>query len=123
MPNPRTEPWLDEYRDAVASLHVDGALVAFLATKVESMRAGLLLRRAARVWLLLTWLDGSRDPIQEDYAPWFYIPGLKEGGISWASPGGDVAYEVRWLESDERRDTWGRYGIVEDVGAYMGGAR
>ena len=123
MRTPRAEPSLDEHCDAVASLHVDGAHVACLAPKVESMRADLLLRRQARVWLLLTRLDGSRDPIQEDYAPWYYITELQEGGINWASSGGYVAYEVTWFEGDGRRDAWSRYGIVDDVGAYMGGTR
>ena len=123
MPNPAAEPWLDEYRDALASLHIGGAHVAYLATKVEPMRAGLLLRPAARVWLLLTRLDGSRDPIQEDYEPWYYLSELAEGGINWASPGGEVVYEVRWLEGEQRDEAWGRYGIIEAVGAYMGGAQ
>lgn len=123
MHNPAAEPWLDEYRDAIASLHRDGAHVAYLATKVEPMRAGLLLRPAARVWLLLTRLDGSHDPIQEDYEPWYYISELRDGGITWASPSGAVEYEVKWLGGDERREVWGRYGILEDVGAYMGGVQ
>ena len=119
----RNESALDEYRDAVASLHLDGAHVAYLATKVESMRAGLLLRRQARVWLLLTRLDGSREPIQEDYAPWAYMSELRSGRIYWASPHGNADYEVRWLKGAERRDAWARYGIVEDIGAYMNGSR
>ena len=106
-----------------ASLDVDGAHVAYLATTVEPMRAGLLLRRQARVWLLLTRLDGSHEPIQEDYAPWHHVRELVEGGISWASPGGEVGYEVKWLEGDQRREAWGRYGIIDDVGAYMGGVQ
>lgn len=123
MPNPSAEPWFDGYRDALALLHVDGVHVAYLAMKVELMRAGLLLRPAARVWFLLTRLDGSHDLIQEDYAPWTYVCELRQGGITWASRGGEVTYEVRWLQGDERRDAWGRYGILEDVGAYMGGAQ
>ena len=123
MHNPQAEPSLKEFHDAVASLHIGGAHVAYLATKVESMRAGLLLRRQAWVWLLLTRLDGSHEPIQEDYAPWYYIRELMEGGINWASRGGYVEYEVRWLEGDERREAWGRYGIIEAVGAYMGGVQ
>ena len=117
------EPSLDRYRDAVASLHLNGTHVGYLATKVERMRAGFLLRREERVWLLLTRLDGSRDPIQEDYAPWSYISDLHEDRINWGSPGGETHYQVRWLEGGERRDAWSRYGIVGEVGAYMGGSR
>lgn len=114
------EPALDRYRDAVATLHLNGTHVGYLATKVECMRAGLLLRRENRVWLLLTRLDGSRDPIQEDYAPWTYLSELQEDRINWAAPGGETHYQVQWLEGGERRDAWGRYGIVDEVGAYMG---
>ena len=119
------EPALDKYRDAVASLHLNGTHVGYLATKVERMRAGLLLRRRDTVWLLLTRLDGSRDrdAIQEDYAPWYYLSELEDGHINWAGPEGYVHYQVRWLMGDERRDAWDRYGIVEEVGAYMGDSR
>jgi hypothetical protein len=119
------QPAFEKYRDAVALLHLNGAHVGYLATKVEGMRAGLLLRRGETIWLLLTRLDGSRarDAIQEDYAPWGYICELEDDHINWAGPDGDVHYQVRWLEGDERRDAWGRYGIVEEVGAYMDGSR
>lgn len=117
------QPALEKYRDAVASLHLDGTHVGYFATKVERTRAGLLLRRGETVWLLLTRLDGSHDPIQEDYAPWYYIYELENDHINWAGPDGDVHYQVRWLKGDERRNAWGRYGIVEEVGAYMGGGR
>ena len=121
--NRGADPALDAYRDAVASLHLDGAHVGYLATTVEPMRAGLLLRRQERVWLLLTRLDGSRDPIQEDYAPWTSIAELREGHIHWVSPQGVADYEVRWLNGDERRQVWSRYGILDEVGAYMGDSR
>ncbi len=116
-------PQLDDYRDAIASVHLDGVHVGHLATQVEPMRAGLLLRRQERVWLLLTRLDGVVD-IQEDYAPWTYVSELRDGHINW-SPlrGDDVDYKVRWLAGDERHRAWLRYGIVEDVGTYMVRAR
>jgi hypothetical protein len=41
--------------------HEDGVHVGYLATKVKSMRGGLLLRRQARVWLFLKRLDGGHD--------------------------------------------------------------
>lgn len=115
------EPPLDKYRDAIASVHLNGTHVGYLATKVESMRVGLLLRREERVWLLLTRLDGRREPIQEDYAPWTYVTELEDDRITWGATDADVHYQVRWLEGDGRRDAWNRYGIVQDVGAYMGG--
>lgn len=119
------EPALDEYRDTVASLHLNGTHVGYVATKVEGMRAGFLLRRQERVWFLLTRLDGSRDrdTIQEDHAPWTYVSELEEDRINWASPDGDVPYQVQWLTGDERRDAWDRWGILEEVDAYRGSGR
>jgi hypothetical protein len=116
------QPDLDDFREAIASLHLDGSHVGYIATIVETMRAGLLLRSEARIWLLLTLLDGTLD-IQEDYAPWAYLSDIRDGHIKWASRrGGDVDYEVRWLSGSERHNAWLRYGIVEDVGTYMGRA-
>jgi hypothetical protein len=123
--NSPREAALDRYRDAVALLHLNGTHVGYLATKVERMRTSLLRRRQERVWFLLTRLDGSRDQdaVQEDYVPWTYVSQLEEDRIKWASPDGDVAYQVHWLTGDERREAWDRYGILEEVGAYMGGGR
>ena len=114
---------LDDFRDAIASLHVNGSHVGYLATTVEPMRAGLLLRRQERVWLLLTLLDDTVD-MQEDYAPWAYVSEIRQGHIEWASSNrADVVdYEVRWLSGDERERAWVRYGVVEDVGTYIGRA-
>lgn len=111
---------LDEYCDAVAALHRNGSHVGYLATKVEPMRSGFLLRRSHRVWLLLTRLDGTLD-IREDYPPWTYISELRDDHIewSWTQGGSDVDYEVRWLSGDERDRAWLRYGIVDEVGTYM----
>lgn len=115
-------PELDDYRDAIASVHLDGVHVGYLATQVEPIRAGFLLRRQERVWLLLTRLDGMQD-IHEDYAPWGYVSDLRNGHINWSPrEGGNVDYEVRWLAGDERHRAWLRYGIVEEVGTYMGRA-
>lgn len=114
------QPDLDLFRDAVASVHLDGSHVGYLATKVEAMRSGLLLRRGERVWLLLTRLDGTLD-IQEDYPPWTYVLELRDGHVnwSWTQGGPDADYEVRWLSGSEREEAWTQYGIVRDVGVYM----
>jgi hypothetical protein len=112
---------LGAYRDAIASVHLRGSHVGYLATVVEPMRAGLRLRRQERVWLLLTLLDGTVD-MQEDYAPWTYVRDLGDGHINWSSFEADVDYEVRWLAGDERSRAWLRYGILGDVGTYIGRA-
>lgn len=113
---------LDQFREAVGSLYLGGSHVGYLATTVEQMRAGVLLRRQPRVWLLLTRLDGTLD-IQEDYAPWVSVSELREGHINWSpnwsAHGDDVDYEVRWLTGEARHSAWLLYGLVEDVGKYI----
>jgi hypothetical protein len=111
---------LDDFRGSIGSLHVDGSHVGYLATVVEPMRTGILLRGHERVWLLLTRLDGTLD-IQEDYAPWTYVPELQNGHIKWSPTrdGEEVDYQVRWLTGDDRRNAWLRYGIVGNVGTYI----
>ena len=111
---------LDEYCEAVARLQLAGQHVAYLATQVEPMRAGWLFRRQERVWLLVTHLDGRRDPIQEDYAPWSYVGELQEGHLEWAGPHGGADYTVEWLSGEARQLAWAEYGIHEEPGAYMG---
>lgn len=111
---------LEQYRDAIATLHRDGSHVGYLATSIEPVQSGSLLRRNHRVWLLLTGLDGPVD-IQEDYAPWTYINDMRDGHIDWSwFTGPDAGYEVRWLSGEERDRAWSQYGLVDEVGTYMG---
>ena len=50
-----------------------------VATIVDSFR-GLLLVKPTRVWLLVTWLDGTRQGIEEDYQPWTSVAELSDDG-------------------------------------------
>ena len=75
--------------------------------------------RDERVWLLVTWVDGRRERIEEDYQPWISVAELREGHFVWQSPGGEVDFEAEWLSGAERDRAWESYGIHDDVGAYM----
>ncbi len=86
----------------------------------RTTRASYTTSGDAALWLLLTRLNCTLD-IQEDYAPWAYVSELREGHITWSSSDReDLDHEVRWLSGDERQSAWLRYGIVEDVGIYLG---
>jgi hypothetical protein len=76
-------------------------------------------RRQERVWLLVTWADGRRERIDEDYEPWIAVKELREGHFRWDSHQGEVDYTAEWLRGDERDRLWQAYGIHDDVGAYM----
>ena len=111
------DPALDDFREGIAVLRQDGVVVGYVATIVESMWAPF--RRQERVWLLVTWADGRRERIDEDYEPWIAVKELREGHFRWDSHQGEVDYTAEWLRGDERDRLWQAYGIHDDVGAYM----
>lgn len=108
---------LVDFREGIAALRQDGALAGYVATIVEAM--WVPFRRDERVWLLVTWADGRRERIEEDYQPWISVAELREGHFVWQSPGGEVDFEAEWLSGAERDRAWESYGIHDDVGAYM----
>jgi hypothetical protein len=67
------------------------------------------------VWLLVTWTDGRRERIFEDYQPWTAVHELHSGTLRWE--GRDLA--VRRLQGDEHASAWNSFGIKEEIGAYM----
>lgn len=72
-----------------------------------------------RVWILVTWSDGRRERIAEDYPPWTSVTETRDGWVSWETDGSEVRYDVTWLGEPERSRLWPQVGIVDDVGAYM----
>jgi len=112
------DPALDVFREGIAALFLNGVLAGHVATIVEPMWAPF--RRQERVWLLVTWANGRRDRIGEDYEPWTYVRELRDDHLVWPSDEGEVDFEARWLEGQERETAWHRFGITDDPGAYMG---
>ena len=76
--------------------------------------------RQEQVWILVTWADGRREPIYEDYEPWSSVAELKMGHLLVSTTQGDIDFEVRWLEGKAREAAWARFGILDKVEAYMG---
>jgi hypothetical protein len=72
-----------------------------------------------RVWLLVTWADGSRERIVEDYEPWSSVSELRNGHLVWETAVGEVDYAAEWLEGEERARAWAAVGIREGVASYM----
>ena len=103
----------------------NGMVVGHIATTVEPAR-NLFFRRIHLVWLLITWTNGKRERIIEDYEPWTYVAQLQDGWLLWDDLWDDevdapaTRYEARWLAGDERDEAWRRYGIHEPVGHYIG---
>jgi hypothetical protein len=88
-------------------------VVGHVATLVE--RVWSPLRRHHQVWLLITWADGRRERVFEDYQPWTAVSELRSGALSWEG----LELAVRQLDADERIAAWDLYGITDAIGAYM----
>lgn len=111
---------LNAFRNGIAALSDHGNLVGYVATVVEPMWSPFFpFRRQEQVWLLVSWIDGSRERIFEDYAPWTAVEELSQGHLLWESPHGESDLEARWLSGEEREQAWRRFGIVDDVSAYL----
>ncbi|HEX2895623.1 MAG TPA: hypothetical protein VHO29_16595 [Marmoricola sp.] len=88
-------------------------VVGHVATLVE--RVWSPFRRHHQVWLLITWADGRRERVFEDYQPWTAVSELRSGALSWEG----LELAVRQLDADERTTAWDLYGITDAIGAYL----
>lgn len=108
---------LDRFRQGIAELHTDDAVVGHLATEVEGFLG--LGGRQERVWLLITWADGRRERIEEDYPPWTSVKELHAGVLRWTVDGRQVQFKAVWLDGEQATEAWHRYGIHEPIGHYL----
>lgn len=117
------DPDLDPFRGGIAVLlEEDGTTAGYVATIVEEFWSPFRpLTWQERVWLLITWSDGRRERIEEDYPPWISVSEMRQGRLELErGPGGEPAtFRVRWLEGDDREEAWSAHGITEEVGAYL----
>jgi hypothetical protein len=67
----------------------------------------------------VTWLDGTRERIEEDYRPWTSVAELSDGHLTWDKNGREQRFEVEWLSGQDRDRAWKDFGIHEAVGTYM----
>jgi len=109
---------LGTFHNGVAVLRQGTDMIGHVATIVDSFR-GLLLARGTRVWLLVTWLDGTRERIEEDYPPWTSVAELSDGHLTWDRNGQEQDFMAEWLSGQERDGAWKDFGIHEAVEAYM----
>lgn len=118
--HPRPDPALDQFRQGIAGLFDEDTLVGHVATVVEPFWGlGAPVRIQERVWLLVTWIDGRREQLLEDYPPWTSVTELREGHFVWPDPRGDIDFTTRWLTGAEQQQAWQRWGITSDPSTYM----
>jgi len=80
---------------------------------------GLFLRRGTRVRLLVTWLDGTREGIEEDYQPWTLVDDLLPGHVTWNNHSQEQDFEAEWLSGEHRDRAWADFSIHDAVETYM----
>ena len=108
---------LDPFREGIAELRRGGTVEGHLATQVERFIG--LGGRQERVWLLITWADGRRERIEEDYPPWTLVNELRAGMLRWIVDQRQVDFQVVWLGGDQATEAWRQYGIHGPVGNYL----
>ena len=67
----------------------------------------------------MTWADGRRERVYEDYQPWTSVAELLTGHFVWERGTTKAVFTTEWLTGSERADAWQEYGILDEVGAYM----
>jgi len=93
----------------IAALERDGQAHGWVATTVEPFWGlGHPTRTQTCVWLLFTWSDGTREPIEEDYPPYALVPNILDGQFNDDQRG---PFTVRWLTASERDAAWAARGI------------
>lgn len=116
------DPELDLFRNGIALLRdADGHAAGYLATIVNHFWTPFRpLTWQERVWWLVTWNDGRRERIEEDYPPWTLVDEVRHGYAELeVSPGVHQHFGIEWLHGGARTEAWQRHGVLEDVGAYM----
>jgi hypothetical protein len=100
---PAPDPDLDPFREGIAAMRHDGKLAGYLASSVGTFWSpSRPLIRQWRVWFIVIWADGAREPRFEDYPPWTTVRELQSGTFTW--DGGDAhrgEYAAEWLTEDD----------------------
>jgi hypothetical protein len=117
------DPALDRFREGVAVLRSeDGQIAGHLATVVDGFWSPFRpLTWQERVWWLVTWSDGRRERIEEDYSHWTIVEEVRRGQVELeVGPRAETAiFTVEWLEGEARSTAWASYGINKEIGEYM----
>lgn len=116
---PEPEPALAPFRGGVAILRRDDKFCGHIASEVSQFQARP--RNGWWVWFVILWVDGTKDRLIEDYAPWTYVTEMQQGFIDYA--GGMLmmdktragVYDVEWVPVSEAARVRAEVGIrLED---------
>ena len=68
------DPRLDEFRDAVSELSLDGEPMGWVTAGVAPMRSfPFLWLREECMWTQVHWLSGEHEYLEEDYGPEWHV--------------------------------------------------
>ncbi|RZU62905.1 hypothetical protein [Zhihengliuella halotolerans] len=111
------DPALDDFRDAVWELSLNGESRGCLTTSVTPMRSFPLFGvKREQIWTQVHWLGGEHEYCEEDYGPeWPVVAELRAGSYGALDPrtDSDVEFEVRAVAGPERERLWAelRHGV------------
>ena len=117
---PPPDPGLDVFRNAVATLTLDGVVVGYVASRVSTFWGlGRPTGLQECLWLYFHHLDDPdgnaerRHLWEEDYPPWALRPELESG--SFHDHDRDATYAFSWLEGAVRREALDLIGLDDGV--------
>ena len=112
------DPWpqesrLDPFRDAVWELSREGQVAAYVTTTVGRMRSfPVFWAKREWLWYQVNWLDGPRDPAQEDYEPlWLAVTEVEQGHFDPRSDG--QVFKATRVEEPDRSRLLAQYGAPD----------
>lgn len=104
------DPELDDFRDAVWELSLNGEPRGWLTTSISPMRAlPFFWDKEERMWSQVHRLDGSHLPLEEDYGPqWHSVKELRAGYFDMYDPlsTDEVDFDAALVTGPERDRLW-----------------
>ncbi|MFE4541293.1 hypothetical protein [Arthrobacter sp. NPDC056727] len=104
------DPRLDEFRDAVWQLSLNGEPMGWVTTGVAPMRSfPFLWLKEERMWTQVHWLSGEHDYLEEDYGPeWHVAEELRRGHFVTTDPstGQEATFDAAAVTGPQRDRLW-----------------
>lgn len=102
MKPPVDDDSLKPFDGGVGVLTRDGHVMGHVATTLSTFWSPFSpLRLQWRVWFIVAWRDGAREPSTEDYPPFLSVSEMKAGRLEVLSHNQSRAgrYDFAWLGS------------------------
>jgi hypothetical protein len=106
LKRPAYDPALEPFDGGVAVLKRNGEVAGHVATSLSTFWSpSRPFSLQHWVWYIVVWINGDREPSDEDYPPeWPMVKPMQHGVFEWErGDAHDGEYTVEWLPADERQ--------------------